>query len=144
MKAFWWRPPYKNCPFCFSPAQLSPGAQKVASRKASPRRGWSFCITRLGKGSYYSQLSVTVPGMPDLSQGFDLATSCWELTGQGCWGGREVRWGGGESEGPSTGQRANLLNQTQMSSWKNYLELTYQPHILEIREPRLWKITGLN
>ena len=65
-----------------------------------------------------SQLSVAVPGMPDLSQGFDLAASRWELTGQGCCGegvreGRKRRQGCWECHGPSTGQLANLLNQAQ-------------------------------
>ena len=90
--------------------------------------------------------------MPDLSQGFDLATSC----GGANWPGwlaarREGSWGAGAAmecgeggAGPSNGQRANLLKLNSECPAGRFLELTYQLPILEIREPKLRKITGLN
>lgn len=44
-ESFWWQPQNMHSPLIsFSAAQQSPSAQKVASRKASPFRGWSIAV----------------------------------------------------------------------------------------------------
>lgn len=85
-------PPNRYSPLSFSQLFRAPVLRKwLLERFLHLGAGTSH----LGKGSSCSQLSFTAPGMPDLSQGFDLATSCQALTGQGCCqGGKEE--GGGE------------------------------------------------
>ena len=107
IKAFDGDPPNRySLSLKFLPSSAEPSAQKRPSRKkASPLRGGRFFSTRLGKGSYCSQLSSTAPETPDLSWGFDLATSsCLALTGQGCSReGEEKGRGAARSKDPPLG-----------------------------------------
>lgn len=145
MKAFDGGPPNRcSLSLKFPCSSAEPSAGKKPSSKASPLRGGSFFRTRLGKGSSCSQLSSTAPGMPDLSRGFDLATSsCLALTGQ-AGPGRERRRGGEQDAWRTFHWAAcQAPEPLRVSCWENLRALLPTPHFRN-KSPRLRKITGLN